>query len=258
MDSIIERILLSVRHNISNGYYSVNSDEIPSKISLKKQIAFCKTNPVIAEMKFSSPSHGVLRENDDSLRIIEQFEIGGAVGVSILTEKDHFNGSIERFKKIKNKTNLPLLMKDFIISPVQIDAARNIGASAVLLISSLFNNDQCEFNIDEMLNYVHSNGLEALLEVHDENEYELALQTKADLIGINNRDLSNMTVDLSTTGRIISSHTNTNKIIVSESGIENSSHIRLLRDSGAQAFLVGASIMRSSDIVSKIKELVEV
>ena len=158
----------------------------------------------------------------------------------------------------KNKTNLPLLMKDFIISPVQIDAARNIGASAVLLISSLFNSNQCEFNIDEMLNYVHSNGLEALLEVHDENEYELALQTKADLIGINNRDLSDMTVDLSTTGRILSSHANTNKIIVSESGIENPSHIRLLRDSGAQAFLVGASIMRSSDIVSKIKELVEV
>jgi len=258
MDSILEKILLSVKHNISTGYYSIDSFETSSKNSLKRQIELCKVNPIIAEMKFSSPSHGILRKNDDSLNIIEQIEIGGAVGVSILTEKDHFNGSIKRFIKIKNKTNLPLLMKDFIISPLQIDAARNIGASAVLLISSLFINNKCELTIDEMLDYVHSNGLEALLEVHDEHEYELALKTKADLIGINNRNLTTMHVDLSTTSRILSSNDNKNKIIVSESGIETSSHIRLLRDSGAQAFLVGASIMRAPDIISKLKELVEI
>ena len=100
--------------------------------------------------------------------------------------------------------------------------------------------------------------MEALLEVHDEHEYELALKTKADLIGINNRNLTTMNVDLSTTSRILSSNDNKNKIIVSESGIETSSHIRLLRDSGAQAFLVGASIMRAPDIISKLKELVEI
>jgi indole-3-glycerol phosphate synthase len=147
-------------------------------------------------------------------------------------------------------------MKDILLTRAQVDAAAAIGADAILLIHALFERGYGDCNVKDMIDYAHAKGLEVLLEAHTEAEFALALDTEADLIGINNRDLRTFTVDLSTTPRILQSIPSTRKVIVSESGIKTPIDIRFLHASGAQAFLVGSAIMDVDDIEEKVRELV--
>ena len=133
-------------------------------------------------------------------------EKGGAVGISVLTEPKHFNGSLSTLMQAREAVKLPILMKDIIIVPEQIEVAAQIGANAVLLIQALFDKGYCEMNVDKTIAYAHSKGLEVLLETHNEDEFKTALETNADLIGINNRNLATLKIDLNTTKQILEKH----------------------------------------------------
>jgi indole-3-glycerol phosphate synthase len=180
---------------------------------------------------------------------------GDAVGISVLTEPIYFNGSLQTLIEARAAVALPILFKDIIISKGQIDAAAKLGANAVLLIQGLFDKGHCEATEVEMIAYAHSQGLEVLLETHTEAEYKAALETEADLIGVNNRNLDTLKTDLATTQQILTEGKQ-GRTIVSESGIKTPGHLQFLRGCGADAFLVGSSIMLTDDIASKVKELV--
>ncbi len=242
---------------VNMGYYeNIKEVTLNSSLSLKEAVLKCRSAPVITEIKVASPSLGVIKENVDVRKVALAMEKGGAVGLSFLTEPKHFGGSLDAFAEARSQVKLPMLMKDIIVSQSQIDAAAKIGANAVLLIEQLFRRGYCECNLHNMITYAHSHGLEVLLEAHTEEEFLSALKTEADLIGINNRNLENLEVNLDVTRIILTKHPTKEKLVVSESGIQNPADIRFLHQCGAHAFLVGSSIMKASDIEKKVKELV--
>ena len=181
---------------------------------------------------------------------------GGATALSVLTEPKQFNGSLEALAQARKAVKLPILMKDIILSPIQIQAASKMGANAVLLIKALFDRGYCDRSLDEMIAGAHMLGLEVLLETHTESEFCSAVKTDADLIGINNRNLATLKVDLNVTKKILSKNDPNGKLVVSESGINTPADIRFLRESGARAFLIGSAIMSADNIEQKVKEFV--
>ena len=242
---------------VGSGYYEAAIEVTKPALSLKQSILGFRKAPIISEVKFTSPSEGELRKNRDVESVARDMEEGGAVGISVLTEPNHFKGQIRFVAEIRKQVNVPILMKDLILSPLQIDAASKSGANAVLLIQTLFERSYCEKDVQEMIAYSHSKSLEVLLEVHTEKEFLSALKTEADMIGVNNRDLKTLKVDLEVTKRILSKHRSSEKVFVTESGINSSEDVRLLRSYGAQAFLVGTAIMKAGNVKEKVKELVE-
>jgi len=257
MPDFLDVLANDAMRSIEEGYYGTTTKAATPLISLKEAILKCERAPVISEVKFASPSAGTIRENCDLKGITRDMEEGGIVGISILTEPKHFKGNIDFIAEIRDQANIPVLMKDIILSPVQIDAASRIGADAVLLIQTLFDRGYCEKDIQSMIDCSHSKGLEVLLEAHVEEEFLSALKTDADMIGINNRDLKTLEVDLGVTERILTKYPSKRDVIVSESGINGPEDIRFLRGCGAQAFLVGTAIMEASNVTEKVRELVE-
>jgi indole-3-glycerol phosphate synthase len=236
---------------VKSGYYETAIRLSLPKLSLKNAIINFQHAPVIAEIKPSSPSRGILRHITSPREIAKAIEAGGAVGISVLTEPKRFKGSIQALAQVKESVSIPVLMKDVIVDKVQIEAAANSGADAVLLIY-----DAIADRVDEFIEFTHSVGLEVILETHTIEEFRIALKTEADLVGINNRNLKTMKVDLNVTARVLAETCSTGKIVVSESGIETAEHVRFLRKCGANAFLVGSSIMVADDIEKKVRELV--
>ncbi|MCP8308888.1 MAG: indole-3-glycerol-phosphate synthase [archaeon] len=257
MVDFLEYIIQDIKKTIKEGYYSVQSNKRRFQKSLKDSIIKCKKAPIIAEIKPASPKKGVLIEEMDVKEMAIAIKRGGAVGISVLTEPKHFKGSLEILSMVREAVDLPILMKDFILSPIQIEAADKIGADAILLIKSIFDRKLSERNLNEMIEIAKSKGIEVLLEVHNESEFLSSLQTKADMIGINNRDLTNLDVDLEVTKMILSKIGNRGRIIVSESGIGNPNDVKMLHDFGAHAFLIGTAIMTANDVEAKVRELVE-
>jgi len=256
MHDFLDVLAKTARETIQAGYYEIHRKTAYSTFSLKKAILNCEDAAIISEIKFASPSHGSIRQDIQPEKAAKEMQLGGAVGISILTEPKHFGGQLSFISKVKGLVSIPIFMKDIVLSPVQIDAASAAGADALLLIQALFDRGYCERSLEEMIDYAHSSGLEVLLETHTEEEFLSALRTDADIIGINNRDLKTLKVDLHVTERILKKHPSGGKIVVSESGIQDAEDIRFLRRCGAQAFLVGTSIMKSNDIQGKIRELV--
>ena len=254
MADFLDTLGQDAKKTINEGYYKVAEQSPVKFLSLKKAILECKGVPIIAEIKVASPSLGMIKEKADVEKIAVDMENGGAVGISVLTEPKHFKGSLGSFVKVRQKVELPLLMKDIIIASSQLEAASKIGANAILLIQALFDRGYCEYGVDEMIAYAHSRNLEVLLEVHTEKEFLSALYTDADLIGINNRNLGTLEVNLETTRRIMKAFGSQGKIVVSESGIKTRDDLRLLRDHGVRAFLIGSSIMLSDDIGRAVEE----
>jgi len=198
---------------------------------------------IIAEVKKASPSRGVIREDFDPVAIAKIYEAGGAAAVSVLTDKLFFQGGIEYLRQIRAATTLPLLMKDFIIDPYQIYLARTCGADAVLLIAALLDADR----LAEFLQLVQTLGMHALVEVHSEDELAKALAAKAQIVGINNRDLRTFKVTAETTRRL-APLVGPGKIVVSESGIDSREIMLSLAQAGVHAFLIGEALMRAKDI----------
>ena len=205
---------------------------------------------VIAEIKRASPSKGKIRENADPAEYARKYELGGAAAISVLTDKNSFGGSPEDLKKVKSACVLPVLRKDFLISSYQVYESAIIGADAVLLIVRAL----LPQSLRDLISLCESIGLDALVEVHDESEYEIAEKAGARLIGINNRNLRTFETDISTSiylaGRIASGH-----VLVAESGIHTRSDIERLIDAGISNFLIGESLMRSEDPVGFLKIL---
>lgn len=255
MADFLDRFALDAKRRVNEGYYKVD-DAIQSTRSLREAIQECEKVPIIAEVKAASPSLGVIKENMDVMKVALAMQSGGAIGISVLTEPDYFHGSLGFFVKVRRQVRLPLLMKDFIVSFAQVDAASKIGANVVLLIKSLFDRGYCESDLNTMVEYAHLKKLEVLLEAHTADEFSSALDTDADFVGINNRDLRTLRVDLNVTKAIMEKMHSKGKIVVSESGVETASDIHLLLKCGVRAFLVGSSIMSSSDVEEKVRELV--
>jgi indole-3-glycerol phosphate synthase len=242
--------------SIEGGYYKHYRTVKPIRASLKASILTSKVNAVIAEIKAASPSAGTIRSTVDAAAIAQAIQRGGAAGLSVLTEPKHFNGSLQALSQARAAVNLPILMKDIVLVHKQIEVASKLGANAVLLIEALFDRGYCEADIDQTISDAHGYGLEVLLEAHTEDEYLKAVQTKADLIGINNRNLATLKIDLDTTKTILQRHGKCGKTVVAESGIQTVSDLQFLRGCGADGFLVGSSIMLTEDVESKVKELV--
>ena len=236
MHDLLDTLAQDAKRTVGSGYYKAEAIAIASeheRYSLKENILRCEQNPVIAEIKKTSPLNTIIRRNVNVFNIASSMVKGGAVGISVLTEPKHFKGSPQVFKQVHEDAHIPLLMKDFIISQVQIDAAYKMGADAVLLIQALFDRNYCNSNLDEMIGYVHIHNMEVLLETHAEDEFQRALDSNADLIGINNRDLKTLIVDLRITEEILKNYNPHNRIIISESGIESPKHILILKNAGA-------------------------
>ena len=256
MADFLDVLACDAQETINSGYYEALKETAKSHISLKKAILETKNAPVITEIKAASPSAGAIRENVEASSIAESMEKGGAVGISVLTEPKHFKGSLSSLVEARKAVKLPILMKDIILSPVQIDAASKAGANAALLIEALFDRGYCECTINDMIGRAHSAGLEVLLETHTADEFRSAVRTHADVIGINNRDLATLKVDLNVTKRILERNSAEGKIIVSESGINTVADLRFLRECGAHAFLIGSAIMLTDNVEKKVKEFV--
>ena len=256
MADFLDTLAQSVRETINSGYYEALKETATSHISLKKAILEAKTAPVITEIKAASPSVGTIRKNVEACSIAERMEKGGAVGISVLTEPKHFNGSLRSLAEARDAVKLPILMKDIIISPAQLDAASKAGANVALLIKALFDRGYCECSIHNMIATVHSKGLEVLLETHTAEEFRSAVSTHADMVGINNRNLATLNVDLNVTKRILERNNAEGKVVVSESGINTAADLRFLRECGAHAFLIGSAVMLSDNVEEKVKEFV--
>ncbi|MFP3951576.1 MAG: indole-3-glycerol-phosphate synthase [Candidatus Bathyarchaeia archaeon] len=257
MPDFLDTLALDAMRTVEEGYYDNPMNMNHSPISMRDAILESERAPIISEIKFASPSEGRIRSSHDLKGYASEMVEGGAIGVSILTEPKHFKGHIDNLAKVRGVLSIPTLMKDIILRKMQIDAASRIGADAVLLIKALFDRGYSEKNIQYMINYTHSRGLDVLLEVHTEEEFLSALETSADMIGINNRDLSTLEVDLSVTKRILTEYSPEYGVFVSESGINTPEDIRLLRACGVQGFLIGTAIMKADNIREKVKELVE-
>jgi len=215
--------------------------------------AVCRPNTLslIAEIKFASPSAGVIRTNVEPLAIGRMYEEAGAAAISLLTDKKFFGGSLHLLPQLKKAVSLPILRKDFILEEIQIRESYLWGADAVLLIARILSGPQLE----ELLHICRDLGLGAVTEIHDRSDLEKALACGAGLVGINNRDLDTFEVDLNTTIEL-APLVPAGHVIMTESGIQTGKHIRLLRERGVKAALVGTAIMRSADIGAKVRELV--
>jgi indole-3-glycerol phosphate synthase len=262
---MIKSLVKNSFKSIDEGLYNItNIDYSHEALNLKKNILDIKAKnkiPLITEIKFSSPSKGVImnRENADLLSISREMIKGGAAGLSVLTQKYLFNGSLTNFIMIRQDTSIPMLMKDIIVSEIQLDCAKKIGADYILLIMSIFDKNLAEGDLDRFVQYAHKKGLNVLFEVHHEQEFNDIL--KFNLVGINNRNLDNLKIDLQITEKLLKKFNKAKNVIISESGINNSKQIKQLKNAGADAFLIGTSIMekkqqQQQQIITKIKELI--
>ncbi|MGI0003780.1 MAG: indole-3-glycerol phosphate synthase TrpC [Candidatus Nitrosotenuis sp.] len=239
---------------ISDGIYEISESLPRSEIDLADAIRNNRHASLITEVKFSSPSLGKIRQVSDPVAIAKSMVRGGAIALSVLTQPYMFSGSPKYFMEIRKQLKVPMLMKDIIVDKVQIDAAKKIGADYMLLIQSLFDSGQLE-EIDEFVEYGHRQGLKVLVEAHKRKEFENSLKIGADLVGINNRNLDTLKIDIHTTKKILEGFEK-NRIIISESGIESPKDVIFLKKSGADAFLVGSSIMKNQDIEENVRNLV--
>ncbi|PWR71450.1 indole-3-glycerol-phosphate synthase [Methanospirillum lacunae] len=198
-------------------------------------------NSIIAEMKPASPSKGHLRAITDPVAVSQDLIGGGCCALSVITEPAFFHGSITTIPAIRDETKVPILRKDFIVDKKQIEETRNAGADAVLLITAVLGDQLGEF-----VDAARKAGLEPLVEVHDRQEVRTALDTGADLIGINNRNLKNLKTDLSTTIRLAPMIKRADRTVIAESGVTWPCDIRTLR-SYANGYLIGSSIMAAEN-----------
>lgn len=204
----------------------------------------------ICEVKKASPSKGIIAEDFPFEKIAEEYEDAGADAISVLTEPEFFKGSDEYLAKIRERVSLPLLRKDFTIDPYQIYEAQEIGADAVLLICSLLD----EKRLSEYIKICDSLALSALVEAHDGDEVKLALKCGARIIGVNNRNLRDFTVDVSNSLRL-RSLVPKDIIFVSESGIKTRGDVERLEEKNVDAVLIGETFMRSENKKKALSEL---
>jgi indole-3-glycerol phosphate synthase len=237
-------------------------------LNKKKEVEFLKKAPnslkdklkkegltLIAEIKKASPSKGLISDNFQPELQLKKYLKAQADAISILTDQKFFQGSIDILRKLRKMTDLPILRKEFIIDSLQIYESFFLGADIILLIAAILNQEK----LDYFLKLTHELGLEAIVEVHNHMDLEKAISSKTEIIGINNRNLHDFSVDLGTTealiNKLIQAKTRDRYYIISESGINNKSDIDYLSRLGVDGVLIGETLMRAEDPVIKVKEL---
>ncbi len=205
---------------------------------------------IIAEIKKSSPSKGLICECFNPSEIAEKYQSSGADAISVLTEEFYFGGKNEYLAAVRNAASIPILRKDFIIDEYQIYEARAIGSDAILLIASLLDHE----TLTKFKHLSSELGLHALAEVHDEEDLKKVIDAKFEIVGINNRNLKTFEVNLQATERLIKLIPE-GKVVVSESGIKCSEDMKLVKSYGVDAVLVGEALMKSKSISETLNEL---
>jgi indole-3-glycerol phosphate synthase len=226
------------------------ASHVPRGFRKRLQQASSQEIAIIAELKKASPSKGVIRQEFDPPQLAKELEMAGAAALSVLTDKDFFQGSLENLRQASESTSLPCLRKDFIVDAFQIVEARANRADAVLLIVAALEEDELLM----LLGAAQANGIDALCEVHTRDELDFALESGADLIGVNNRDLQTFEVRLETSLEL-ADRLPKNSVRVAESGIHTADDLRRLRSVGYDAFLVGESLMRAKNAGNALREL---
>lgn len=206
---------------------------------------------IIAEIKRRSPSKGVIRADFDPVRIAESYATAGPAALSVLCEEDFFGGSLDHLRSVRQAVDLPILRKDFIIDEYQVFEAAAAGADAVLLIAAILD----ESMLNRLLQASQELGLDALVEVYSRDEMTRAATAGANVIGVNNRDLTTFEVDLNTSIELAAMAPR-DAVLVSESGITNCSDIRQLQEAGFTAYLIGEQFMRAEDPGRALRELI--
>lgn len=259
MSDILQRILGTKREEIAAGMARQSSADLRAKAAnmpvprgfsqhLSRRI---ESGPaVIAEVKKASPSAGVIRADFDPADIAKSYEAGGAACLSVLTDRDYFQGDAAYLQQARAACSLPVLRKDFIIDPWQVLEARVMGADCILLIVAALGLDE----LQQLSGLAAELSLDVLMEVHDEAELELALQTDARLIGVNNRNLKTFVTDIAVSERI-RPLVPADRLMVTESGIHRREDVQRLQRNDIRAFLVGEAFMRAADPGRALREL---
>ena len=254
--SILDRILDETRDDVEARRARVPLAQLEAALAGRPEprpFSETLTRPgvsVIAEHKRRSPSAGPLREGTSVAEIVQAYERGCASALSILTEPFHFGGSLDDLREARDATALPVLRKDFIVDPYQVYESAAAGADAILLIVAALHPEDLRILFRE----ARALDLDVLVEVHGEEELEVALDVEADVIGINNRDLTDFSVDLERTFELLSD-VPAGKTVVSESGIASRKQLEALERVGVDAVLVGETLMRSPDPEAACREL---
>ena len=218
--------------------------------SLRASIA-SRGAAVIAEVKKASPSKGIIRADFDPQSIAKSYTEAGAACLSVLTDREYFQGDDDYIRQVRGVTDLPILRKDFMIDAWQIYQSRLLGADCVLLIVAALGDAQ----LLELTILAHELGMDVLTEVHNEEELERALQTPTQMIGINNRNLKTFETSLDVSIRL-KQHVNDDVLVISESGIHSHAHVQHLQQHGISTFLIGESFMRQDDPGAALQEIV--
>jgi indole-3-glycerol phosphate synthase len=238
----LERMIeLSANADSTRGFYKALKIKVDNRES-----------GVIAEIKKASPSKGILREDFEPVEIAQSYESGGASCLSILTDRDFFQGDPLYLIKARAAVSIPVIRKDFIIHPYQVYESRAIGADCILLIASCLDDDELK-NLSDIAT---SLGMDSLIEVHDYEEMKRALKLDLPLLGINNRNLRNFEVTLQTTIDLLSQISD-DKLVITESGIKNKQDVELMHRHNVFSFLIGEAFMRESNPGQKLKEFFE-
>lgn len=259
MAGILGKIVDTTRENLvkrrkevsRSDFQSFEGYERPRK-SMVRALSAGDRVSVIAEIKKASPSKGIIRGDFDPALLSLQYTEGGASAISVLTEKSYFQGDIEYLWDVRQKTNLPLLCKDFIVDPYQIEEARAYGADAVLLIATVLEGSQ----LQELQHAATEAGLEALVECYYANETERIDYERLEMVGVNNRDLTDFTVDLHR-GVSILGTVNEKVVKISESGLSTADDLVYLDQNNIDAALIGEHFMRQSHPGRAVKDLLD-
>ena len=254
LDEIVEK----TKERVENAKDIISIDDLKKEVSLMditddfpfKQALSGEDIAIIAEVKKASPSKGVIAEDFDYLAIAKEYESAGASAISVLTEPYFFMGSDDYLKEISENVNIPVLRKDFIIDEYMIWEAKALGASAILLIVSILDIVQ----LKKYLDLAHDLGLSAIVETHDGNEIMRALTVGAEIIGVNNRNLNDFSVDIENSislRRCVSGDV----IFISESGIKTKEDVARLKENDVDAVLIGETLMKCDDKKAMISEL---
>lgn len=242
----LEKIVALKQQEVKHLYSLYHQlDLFSSKVERSTRSTFQQRSfSIIAEIKPASPSKGLIRANVDPIQQAKLYEAGGASVISILTEVSYFQGNPAWIKQVKEQVSVPILRKDFLIDPIQVIESKILGADVILLIAGLLTPSQ----ITEMIQMAHDIGLEVLLEIHDHAELKVAITSRADLIGVNNRNLHTFHTDLQVSEQLIPIfRKEVDQPIISESGIHSLADVQRVQSAGANGILVGEYLMRQSN-----------
>lgn len=258
MPDFLSQVVIEVRSLLKEGYYDVEGrGKTREPKSLLNAIKSSRGHAVIAEVKPSTPTKGRLNENLNIKEYIKSVEQAGVVGFSILTQPRHFEGSLNNLREARKSTSLPLLMKDFVISAHQIEAARRLGADAVLLIQGIFDSKLSLESEESLISKAHNLELEVLNEVNTIEELTRASKSGSDMLGINHRNLRTLEMDMTLTRRLLEHPASKGMVTVAESGIMGPEDARRYFQFGADAILVGSFLMQSEQPTQAARMLVK-